>query len=62
MSLIYSKGQLGTGQLDDHLDPIQVEALAGIKIVKIAAGKPLKTYLFHLLFLIYFKVDGTQLL
>lgn len=33
-----SKGQLGTGQLDDHLDPIQVEALAGIKIVKIAAG------------------------
>lgn len=40
MALIYSKGQLGTGQLDDHSDPIQVEALAGIKIVKIAAGKP----------------------
>ncbi|KAL1491001.1 hypothetical protein ABEB36_011663 [Hypothenemus hampei] len=33
-----SKGQLGTGQLDDHTTPELLQALAGIKIVKIAAG------------------------
>lgn len=33
-----SRGQLGLGTLEDHSDPSQIEALAGIKIVSIACG------------------------
>ncbi|XP_066253044.1 RCC1 domain-containing protein 1 [Euwallacea similis] len=33
-----TKGQLGTGQLDDEPNPVLIEALAGIRIVAIAAG------------------------
>ncbi|XP_019771917.2 ultraviolet-B receptor UVR8 isoform X2 [Dendroctonus ponderosae] len=33
-----SRGQLGTGQLDDQSSPVLLQALAGIKIAKIAAG------------------------
>ncbi|XP_066141893.1 E3 ISG15--protein ligase HERC5 isoform X2 [Euwallacea fornicatus] len=32
-----TKGQLGTGQLDDEPNPILIEALAGLRIVAIAA-------------------------
>ncbi|XP_018573093.1 ultraviolet-B receptor UVR8 [Anoplophora glabripennis] len=33
-----SRGQLGHGQLDDTSEPVQVEALGGIKITQIATG------------------------
>lgn len=33
-----SRGQLGTGSLDDQTDPVLVEALVGLKITKISAG------------------------
>ncbi|KAJ8917839.1 hypothetical protein NQ315_010751 [Exocentrus adspersus] len=33
-----SRGQLGHGQLEDELEPKQVDGLAGIKITQIAAG------------------------
>lgn len=36
--VLSSRGQLGLGTLEDHSDPIQIEALAGINIVAIACG------------------------
>lgn len=36
--LFFSRGQLGHGTLDDEEEPLLVEALAGVKIVEIAAG------------------------
>lgn len=35
---IFSRGQLGHGLLENETIPILIEALAGIRIIKIAAG------------------------